>query len=209
LPQVVGFAIFGLMPLVANVILIFFQWDILTPPKYRGLANLDKLIHDEIVWRATVNTIWYSIQYVFPCLVISLGLAILLNQRVRGMAFFRSVYYLPVVTSYVIAAIIWQWMFDANIGLLNQWGADLGLPHIRWLLDERYALSSLVLMAIWKNCGYSVLIYLAALQSIPQEYLDAAQLDGASRWQVFFHITRPLLQPTTFLVAVMLTIWSF
>jgi multiple sugar transport system permease protein len=209
LPQVLGFLLFGFLPLLANVVLVFFRWDILTAPEFQGLANVQRLINDAVFWRALFNTVWYSVQYVLPCLVISLGLALLLNQRVRGMAWFRSDYYLPVVTSYVIAAVIWEWMFDANIGLLNQWLAGLGLPPMRWLLDDRFALSSLVLMAIWKNAGYSVLIYLAALQNIPQEYLEAARIDGAGRWQTFFHVTRPLLQPTTFLVAVMLTIWSF
>jgi multiple sugar transport system permease protein len=209
LPQVLGFLVFGLLPLVANVVLVFFDWDILTPPRFLGLANFARLINDQIFWRALFNTALYSVQYVVPCLIISLGLALLLNQRIRGMALFRSAYYLPVITSYVIAAVIWEWMFDANIGLLNQWLGMIGLGPVRWLLDDRFALTSLVIMAIWKNAGYSVLIYLAALQNIPQEYLEAAKIDGASRWQAFFHITRPLLQPTTFLVAVMLTIWSF
>jgi ABC-type sugar transport system permease subunit len=209
LPQLVGFMVFGLLPLLANLVLVFFDWDILTPPRYLGLANVQKLLGDQIFWRALLNTVWYSVQYVVPCLIISLALALLLNQRVRGMVLFRSAYYLPVVTSYVIAAVIWEWMFDANIGLLNQWLAMVGLGPVRWLLDDRFALSSLVIMAIWKNAGYSVLIFLAALQNIPQEYLEAAKIDGASRWQAFLHVTRPLLQPTTFLVAVMLTIWSF
>lgn len=209
LPQLLGFLVFGLFPLLANLVLVFFDWDILTPPRYLGLANIQKLLSDQIFWRALLNTAWYSVQYVVPCLIISLALALLLNQRVRGMVLFRSAYYLPVVTSYVIAAVIWEWMFDPNIGLLNQWLAMVGLGPVRWLLDDRLALSSLVLMAIWKNAGYSVLIFLAALQNIPQEYLEAAKIDGASRWQAFLHVTRPLLQPTTFLVAVMLTIWSF
>lgn len=209
LPQVIGFMVFGFLPLLANLVLIFFDWDILTPPRYLGFDNIVRLVNDPIFWRAMFNTAWFTIQYVVPCLVISLALAVLLNQRIRGMGFFRSVYYLPVVTSYVIAAVIWEWMFDANIGLLNQWLAAIGIEPVRWLLDERMALTSLVLMAIWKNAGYSVLIYLAALQNIPQEYQEAARIDGANGWQTFYHITRPLLQPTTFLVAVMLTIWSF
>lgn len=209
LPQVIGFMVFGFLPLLANLVLVFFDWDILTPPRYLGLSNFVRLVNDPIFWRALLNTVWYSIQYVVPCLIISLALAVLLNQRIRGMAFFRSAYYLPVVTSYVIAAVIWEWMFDANIGLLNQWLGAIGIEPVRWLLDERMALTSLVVMAIWKNAGYSVLIYLAALQNIPQEYQEAARIDGANAWQTFYHITRPLLQPTTFLVAVMLTIWSF
>lgn len=209
LPQLLGFLIFGLYPLIANLVLPFYDWDIITPPEFVGWDNFVKLFADEVFLRALVNTVVYTVQYVVPCLVVSLTLAILLNQRIRGMAFFRSVYYIPVVTSYVVAAIVWKWLFDADIGLFNQWLGYVGIPPVPWLLDSRIALSSLVLMSIWKNSGYSVLIYLAALQNIPQEYQEAAQIDGANRLLVFRHITWPLLQPTTFLVIVMLTIWSF
>lgn len=209
LPQVVGFVVFGLYPLVTNLILPFYKWDILTAPVFVGFKNFATLVDDKVFWRALINTVLYSTEYVFPCLFISLGLALLLNQRIRGMAFFRSVYYTPVVTSYVVAAIVWRWLYDGDIGLFNQWLGYLHIAPVPWLLDSRLALTSLVLMGIWKNCGYSVLIYLAALQSIPQEYQEAAAIDGANRWQVFRQITWPLLRSTTFLVAVMLTIWSF
>ncbi len=209
LPQVVGFVLFGLYPLVTNLILPFYEWDILSAPRFVAWKNFSKLFTDAVFGRALLNTIVYSTEYVVPCLFVSLGLAILLNQRIRAMAFFRSIYYIPVVTSYVVAAIIWNWLYDADIGMFNQWLSYLGIPPVLWLLDSRIALSSLVLMSIWKNSGYSVLIYLAALQNIPQEYQEAAQIDGANRWAVFYHITWPLLRPTTFLVVVMLTIWSF
>ena len=209
LPQVLGFLFFGLYPLIANLILPFYEWDILSAPRFVAWKNFGKLFSDAVFWRALLNTVQYSTEYVIPCLFVSLGLAILLNQRIRGMAFFRSIYYIPVVTSYVVAAIIWRWLYDTDIGLFNQWLAYFGIPPVSWLLDSRVALSSLVLMSIWKNSGYSVLIYLAALQNIPPEYEEAAQIDGANRRMVFMHITWPLLRPTTFLVVVMLTIWSF
>jgi ABC-type sugar transport system permease subunit len=209
LPQVVGFLVFGLYPLVANLILPFYEWDILSAPLFVGWKNFGKLFSDAVFGQALLNTIVYTTEYVVPCLFVSLGLALLLNQRIRGMAFFRSVYYVPVVTSYVVAAIVWGWLFDADIGLFNQWLSYVGIPPVSWLLDSRIALSSLVFMSIWKNSGYSVLIYLAALQNIPSEYQEAAQIDGANRWAVFYYITWPLLRPTTFLVVVMLTIWSF
>jgi multiple sugar transport system permease protein len=209
LPQFLGFLIFGLYPLIANLILPFYEWDILSTPQFVAWRNFGKLFSDAVFARALLNTVVYTTQYVVPCLFVSLALALLLNQRIRGMAFFRSIYYIPVVTSYVVAAIVWKWLFDADIGLFNQWLSYLGIPPVSWLLDSRIALSSLVLMSIWKNSGYSVLIYLAALQNIPHEYQEAAQIDGANRWSVFRHITWPLLRPTTFLVVVMLTIWSF
>jgi len=209
LPQVLGFLVFGALPLIANVVLSLYKWSALTPPTFAGLKNFEKLIGDQVFWRSLQNTIVYSVEYVLPCLVVSLALAIVLNQRVRFMAFFRSAYYIPVITSYVVAAVIWNWLFDYNIGLFNQLLSLLHIPPVPWLLDSRIALSSLVVMAIWKNSGYTVLIYLAALQNIPSEFQEAAAIDGANRWQVFRHITWPLLLPTTFLVAVMLTIWSW
>jgi multiple sugar transport system permease protein len=209
LPQVIGFLVFGLYPLVANLILPFYRWDALSTPTFVGFRNFQTLIADQVFWHALLNTVLYTTEYVVPCLIVSLGLALLLNQRIRGMAFFRSIYYVPVVTSYVVAAMVWRWLYDADVGLFNQWLSSIGISKVRWLLDSDIALTSLVIMAIWKNCGYTVLIYLAALQNIPQEYQEAAAIDGATRWQVFRHITWPLLLPTTFLVAVMLTIWSF
>lgn len=209
LPQVLGFLVFGFFPMVANLVLSLFKWDILTPPKFVWLQNFARLFQDKVFLNALLNSIQYSAMYVFPCLVVSLVLAMLLNQRVKGMGFFRSVYYLPVVTSYVVAVLVWRWLFDFDIGLFNQWLSALNLPPAPWLVDTRWALPSLVLMAIWKNSGYTVLIYLAALQNIPREYQEAAQIDGANVWQVFRHVTWPLLRPTTFLEIVMLTIWSF
>lgn len=209
LPQLLGFAAFGLFPLVANIVLIFYKWDVLTPPRFVGLANLAALLDDAVFWRALLNTVMYSAEYVVPCLIVSLTLAVLLNLRVRGIALFRSLYYIPVVTSFVVAAVVWNWLFDYNIGPFNQWLGYLRIPPIPWLTDARVALASMVFMAIWKNCGYTVLIYLAALQNIPPECEEAAAIDGANRWQVFRHVTWPLLAPTTFLVVVMLTIWSW
>jgi len=125
------------------------------------------------------------------------------------MGFFRTAYYLPAVTSYVVATIVWRWLFDYNIGPFNQWLSYLRIPPVPWLVDTQWAIPSLVLMAIWKNSGYSVLIYLAALQNIPHECQEAARIDGANAVQVFRYVTWPLLRPTTFLLIVMLTIWSF
>jgi multiple sugar transport system permease protein len=209
LPQLLGFLVFGAYPLVANLVLSTFEWSVLKPPRFVGLDNVVALAEDQVFWKALGNTIVYATAYVLPTLVVSLFLAVLLNLRMRGMAFFRSVYYIPVVTSYVVVAIIWNWLYDFNIGLLNYYLSFVGVGPVRWLLDPTIALYSLVLMAIWKNCGYTVLIYLAALQNIPDEYVEAAKLDGASEWQAFRHVVLPLLKPTTFLVVVMLTIWSF
>lgn len=209
LPQLIGFAIFGLYPLLTNLVLSFFQWNVLKAPVFVGFGNVEALVDDKVFRVALINTVLYSVEYVLPSLVVSLFLASLLNMKLRGMAFYRSVYYIPVVTSYVVVAIIWDWLYDSDIGLLNYYLGFVGIPPVSWLLDPRIALTSLVLMGIWKNCGYTVLIFLAALQSISEEYIEAARLDGANSWQVFRHVTLPLLRPTTFLAVVMLTIWSF
>ena len=209
LPQLIGFAIFGLYPLLTNLVLSLYQWNVLKAPVFVGFGNVEALVDDKVFRIALINTVLYSVEYVLPSLVVSLFLASLLNMKLRGMAFYRSVYYIPVVTSYVVVAIIWDWLYDADIGLINYYLGLVGIPPVSWLLDPRIALTSLVLMGIWKNCGYTVLIFLAALQSISEEYIEAARLDGANSWQVFRHVTLPLLRPTTFLAVVMLTIWSF
>jgi ABC-type sugar transport system permease subunit len=209
LPQVVGFAIFAVYPIVETVRLSLTNWSGLGRATFVGAANYARLWNDPILWRSFWNTVLYAFYYVVPCLIVSLGIALLLNLRIRGMPWFRGVYYIPVVTSFVVAAFIWNWLFDFNVGLFNYYLARLGLPPFPWLLSPRMALPSLALMSVWKNAGYTVLIYLAALQNIPDEYVESARIDGASAWQAIRHITIPLLQHTTVLVVVMLTIWSF
>jgi multiple sugar transport system permease protein len=209
LPQALGFIVFGVYPIVSTARISFTNWSVFTTPVYAGAANYTRLWSDPIFWRSFWNTVLYATYYVIPCLIVSLGVALLLNQRIRGMPFFRGVYYIPTVTSFVVAAFIWNWLFDFNVGLFNYYLAKMGLPPVPWLLSPRWALPSLAFMSVWKNAGYTVLIYLAALQSIPDEYVEAARIDGATGWQAIRHITIPLLHHTTVLVVVMLTIWSF
>ncbi len=209
LPQVLGFLVFGIYPLIGTVRLSLTNWGGLGQAAFVGVSNYATLWHDAIFWRSFSNTVLYALYYVLPCLVVSFGVALLLNLRIAGMPFFRGAYYIPTVTSLVVAAFIWNWMFDFNVGLFNQYLAKIGISPVSWLLSPKMALPSLAFMSVWKNAGYTVLIYLAALQNIPAEYVESARLDGASGWQTIRHITIPLLHHTTLLIVVMLTIWAF
>ena len=209
LPQVLGFLVFGIYPLIGTIRLSFTNWGGLGRMAYIGWSNYAALWGDAVFWRSFSNTVLYASYYVVPCLIVSLGVALLLNLRIAGMPFFRGAYYIPTVTSLVVAAFIWNWLFDFNVGLFNQYLAKIGISPLPWLLSPTMALPSLAFMSVWKNAGYTILIYLAALQNIPDEYVESARLDGASGWQTIRHITIPLLNHTTLLVVVMLTIWAF
>lgn len=175
-------------------------------PTFVGLENYRYLIQDWVFWRSMVNTIVYALMYVFPCLAVSLGLALFLNTRRRGVAFFRVVYYVPVITSAVINAVIWRWIYDPNVGLANYYLGALSLPPQKWLVSKTLALPSIAVLSIWAAAGYNMVLYLAALQNIPTEYHEAAVVDGANVWERFLHVTLPLLKPTTLFVAVLTTI---
>jgi multiple sugar transport system permease protein len=208
-PSVIIFLVFGLSVLVANVVLSFYSWSALTEPRFIGLDNYRRLFHDAVFRKALVNTLYYCALYVVPSLIISVLLAFVLNKKLKGMNLFRSIFYLPVITSYVIVVILWQWIYDADIGLLNSILNKIGIASVPWLLSPKLALPSLVLMSIWKNVGYTIVIFLAGFQQIDVALHEAARVEGATEWQVFRHITLPLLRPTTLFSTVMLIIWSF
>jgi putative chitobiose transport system permease protein len=180
-----------------------YELDLTQPPQWIGLANFQRLLQDEVFWKTLGNTLLYLIGVV-PILVIApLGLAIVVNQALPGMAWFRAAYYTPVVISMVVAGIAWKWLYDEK-GLLNgllQWLhlSDKGFP---WLTSPNFALFSVMAVTIWKGLGYYMVIYLAGLQAIPGELYEAAAIDGSDGWQKHFDITIPLMRPYLFLVAV-------
>ena len=147
--------------------------------------------------------------YVLPTVAISLFLAMLLNHKGRIMSFFRALYYVPVITSYVVVIVVWQWFFDYDIGLFNSILSAFGVSRIPWLLDPNWAMPSLVLLSIWKNCGYTVLMFMAGLQTVDTNLYEAAAIDGCGRLKMFFRITLPQIRPTTVLCVVMVTTWAF
>lgn len=211
-PNFIGFAVFTLGPIIFAFILAFMHWDGSNPIEFAGLDNFFKLFRDRVFQAAFWNTIIYTGFTVPLTLGAALGLAILLNQKIFGRNFFRTVAFFPYVASLVAVAVVWNMIFNPEFGpvnmLLYTFGVDpKDLP--RWAADKDWAMVTIIMFSVWKYMGYFMVIYLAGLQGISAELYEAADIDGASAWQKFWRITLPQLGPTTFFVSVMLTIQSF
>ena len=209
LPYLLHIAVFLGYPLAFAFVLIFHRWNIYTPMKWVGLGNIKLLLTDPLIWRALFNTLYFLLIHIPLQLILALGLAQLLNQKIRGRAFFRASYFMPVVVSGVVITILWQQMYATETGLINLLLNSFGLPKIGWLTDRRYAMPAIAIMATWKNVGLYVVLFLVGLQAIPTDLYEAAELDGASAWQKFRLITVPMLNPTIMLVLVLSTIGGF
>ncbi len=211
-PNFLGFAVFTLGPIIFAFALAFMHWDGSNPIEFAGLDNFFKLFRDRVFQAAFWNTIIYTGFTVPLTLACSLGLAILLNQKIFGRNFFRTVAFFPYVASLVAVAVVWNMLFHPEFGPVNMILYTLGvdpndLP--RWAADKDWAMVTIIMFSVWKYMGYFMVIYLAGLQGIAAELYEAADIDGASAWQKFWRITLPQLGPTTFFVSVMLTIQSF
>jgi multiple sugar transport system permease protein len=215
-PNVTGFLIFTAFPVVASLALSVFRWDLLTPPVYIGAAQFRELLfNDQQFRRVVLNTFFFTFGTVPLRVILSLLLAMALNQGLRGTTTYRVVYFMPVVTSLVAAALVFQWVFNGNFGILNGFlwtisgltGISIHPPD--WLNSTTWAMPAVMILNLWKNVGFTTVIYIAGLQAIPQELYEAAEVDGAGAWARFRHITLPMVSPTTFFVLVMSLIWAF
>lgn len=197
LPAFLLYAVFKLAPMIGGLYLSLIRWDGIEPPEFVGWQNYQRLFSDEIIGLALRNNVQYALGTVAGKIVLSLFLAILLNQALRGRTFYRTALFLPVVMSFVVIGILWSWLYNTQFGLVNQLLTTLGLEFLilDWLGDPKVALWSLILVDIWKWYGFHMVIFLAGLQTIPVELYEAARIDGATRWQQFWRITLPLLQP--------------
>ncbi|MDR2019136.1 MAG: sugar ABC transporter permease [Treponema sp.] len=212
-PNFIGFAVFTLVPLVFALFLSFLSWDGANPIRFAGLGNFTRLFTDPVFWRALGNTVLYTLGVVPLTLACSLFLAILLNQKLRGRNFFRTVTFFPYVASLVAVAAVWNFIFSPTLGPLNNFlSALFALPVEklpRWAADRYWAIPTVIFFSVWKNMGYYMVIYLAGLQGVNPELYEAASLDGASGLQRFRHVTIPQLAATTFFIVMMLIISSF
>jgi multiple sugar transport system permease protein len=207
-PSLAGFLLFTLGPALASLVLSLTEWDLIGSPRFVGLRNYRDILGDAIFARVAVNTVVYSGGVVPLLVVVSLALAMALNASFRGRTLFRTIFFLPVVSSTVAVAMVWRWIY-APFGALNTVLVALGLPSVGWLITTEWAMPSVILMSVWQSMGYSMVVFLAGLQSIPQHLYDAAAVDGATGWRRFRYITLPLLSPTTFFVVVMAVISTF
>jgi multiple sugar transport system permease protein len=208
-PAMVIFFVFTLLPVAIALYLSLTNYDVFTRIDWVGLGNYQDVFDDEFFWRALINTTTYTAWTIPLSMAIGLGLALILNQKLRGLGIYRTIYYVPVVTSMVAVAMIWIQLFDPLYGVLSNALEAIGIKGIDWLGDPNLAMPSVIVVSVWKIIGWNMLIYLAGLQGIPDYLKEAAAIDGANRWQSFFKITLPLLQPTTFFIFVTSLIGAF
>jgi multiple sugar transport system permease protein len=209
LPYVVFFGMFIAYPLVFSFVLLFHRWNIVTPMEWIGLKNFERLFNDPLFFKAIINTVKFLLIHIPLQMVVALGLAVLLNSKLKFRGFFRAIFFLPVVVSGVVVTILWQQLYAFDSGLLNRMLSAVGLGRIPWLIDPDMAMLSIALMATWKNVGIYIILFLVGLQDVPRELYESASIDGATRARQFFRITLPMLRPTFVVVVVLSTIGGF
>ncbi len=208
-PSVVGVAVFVAGPILASMGLAFTSWDLLTPPRFVGLRNFERLAADVEFWAALRHTLTFLGGYIPIVMVAGLLVAVALSGRVPGRQAFRAIYFLPVVSSWVAVALVWKWLLNPSFGLLNSLLARIGVQGPAWLFDQDWAMFSVILTSAWKDVGFVMVILLAGLQGIPRVYYEASSIDGATRWQQLRFVTIPLLAPSLFFALTISLINSF
>ncbi len=200
--------IFTILPVFFSSYMSMTDWNILSKPNFIGLENYQHILQDEVARETFFNTFYFSVLSVPVSLILSLLFAVFLNQKIKGIAFFRTAYYIPCISASVAVSLMFMWLL-ANNGLINQMLTSFGLGPVKWLTDPKIALNSVIGITIWKGLGVNIVIFLAALQDIPPELVEAASIDGANRVQQFFKVTLPLLSPVIFFVTITGVINSF
>ncbi|MFA6079531.1 MAG: sugar ABC transporter permease [Candidatus Omnitrophota bacterium] len=210
-PAVLLFVIFVLGPLIASLYWSFTEYNGIHAPKWVGLANYKNIFfNDPRFWKAMGNTAFYTLGVIPPGVIISLFLAMAVDQQIRFKNFFRIIYFIPSVTSVIALSVIWKWMFAGEkYGLINYFLIQIGFKPIDWLMSPVWTLPAIMIMSIWAGIGYNMILFLAGLQTIPTSAYEAADIDGANLWEKFWHITLPLLKPTMVFVVIMGFIASF
>jgi multiple sugar transport system permease protein len=197
LPWLIGFVLFGGGPIIASALISFTNWSLLSSPQWIGLANYQQLLQDPLFYTSLKNTFYFGVGSVLLGVVTSFLLALLLNQKVRGMAFFRTVFYLPSVVSGIATALLWINIFHPDFGLINYMLSWFGIQGPGWLTSEQWVIPALIIMSAW-GAGGTMIIYLAGLQGIPTYLYEAASIDGATWWSKFWHVTVPMMSPVIF-----------
>lgn len=207
-PMILGLLLFRLGPIIAAFVISFTRWNVRTDPEWLGLANYQELFTNDTFWLVLKNTLVFAAVYVPGAMILALVLALLVNQKLKGIAFFRGLYFMPYITSMVAVAMVWNWIFSTRFGVLNNFlNSVFGVGNTAWLRD--YPLLVLIIVTIWKTSGFQMMIFVAGLQGIPSYLYEAARIDGANRWQQFRYVTLPLLTPITFFVLIFSIIEAF
>ena len=216
LPSFIGMFIFSILPLFISILISLTEWNGLEKldagtirSKYVGLANYINILSGGEFWRVLSHTLYYIVLYIPLVLVASLGVGLLLNKQKKGVGIFRVIYYIPVLTSWVAASLIWKWVFSPQYGIINQILALAGIPEPNWLTSEAWAMPAVVIASVWKDMGFFGLFLLSGLSGIDKSLYEAGKVDGAGKIYTFFTITLPLLTPSIFFCLVMALIFSF
>jgi multiple sugar transport system permease protein len=210
LPAVIGILAFRFYPVVMSLVSSFTRWDGITSPEFIGVRNYVQMFTQDSFFRLVLrNTLVYVFTKIPFTVLIALVLALLTNRHVPLSVFFRTAYYTPVVTSTIAIAIVWQWILAGQYGVLNYFLSKVGIQGPDWLADTSWAMMGVVIVSVWQSVGYPMVIYLAALQGIPEVLYEAAEIDGASALQKLFKITIPLISPSTFYIVILQFIGSF
>ena len=208
-PYIIHFLVFVAFPVGFSIYLTFNDWNIISPMEFIGLGNYKRLFNDPIFWKSLSNTLIFLLIHIPLQIFVALFLAEMLNQKIKFRGFFRAAFFLPVIVSGVVVTILWQQLYGFDTGLLNRLLVKLGLIKIGWLTDPSWAMPSIAVMATWKNVGLYTVLFLVGLQTVPPQYYEAADLEGATHFQKFFRITLPMINPTIFMVVVLSTIGGF
>ncbi|MBO4424730.1 MAG: sugar ABC transporter permease [Spirochaetales bacterium] len=208
-PTLVGLVVFRLIPIVSSLVLSFTKWNLITDPKFLGLKNYVDLFTDPDFWKILGNTLKITVGYVAGSMVFGLLLALLVNNKIRGMNFFRAAIYMPVITSSVAVGIVWTRILGPKYGILDFLLKKIGITAPYWLQDPKLALWTLTFVQVWKMAGYYMILFLAGLQSISHEVIEASIVDGATPTQRLFRVTIPMLAPTSFFVLTVVIMDAF
>jgi len=210
LPVVLGIGIFQIYPTIFSLYASMTQWNLLTPPRWIGLDNyVDLFTTDRFFFQTMQNTGVYTLGVVVPAMIIALFFAILLNGDIRGKYLYRAIYFIPVIAPAVAVALLWNWLYEPNFGIINSALRVVGIQGPAWLGSTKWAMRAVIIEAIWAGLGFNIVIYLSGLQNISREYYEAASIDGAGFFHKFFYITLPLLSPVTFFILVTGVIGTF
>ena len=208
-PALILLGIFVFYPTVRLICDSFYSWDGMGERTFVGFQNYRTLIEDEEFWQTVKNSFVFIVGSVPTGMAISLAMALLIQKHLMGRDIFRTIFFAPVVTSLVAAGLVFVWLLNYDFGVLNLMLEKIGMAKMPWLVDDKYAMFSVIVMTIWKDAGYNMILFLAGLNNISESYYEAARIDGAGSWQTFWKITWPLLMPTTFFILVVRIIFSF
>jgi len=209
LPAFTGLVLFTIIPIISSFVLTLFRWDLISDIQFVGLSNFRKLIFDEKFWSALKHTVSFVIGYIPFVMVTGLFVAVLMNGKIKGKAVFRTAFFIPVVSSWIAVALLWTWLFNPKFGLINYILTFVGIAGPVWLYDPDWAMIAVIITSVWKDTGFVMMLFLAGLQDIPENLLEAASIDGATAVKRFFRITIPMLSPTIFFVMIISMINSF